>query len=168
MDPCHANFTHHGIIGRRDMERGSLITVTSPVSPDGFQLRRSTAGFTTDFAFQAPCLIKYNATQLALVFITYVVPTKAGYCRIITKFITDNSKPPPVKGVEALRFKVRGVCIRSCMSSCTVQSSGQRLSARARLVLGPVAALDPNVLQGACCSMHHPPSRSLQQCSSLL
>jgi hypothetical protein len=109
MDPCHANFTHHGVQGRRENEKGSQITVTSPVSPGGFQLQHATANFTADIAFQAPCFLKYNFAKFGRTMNVYVVPTKPGYCRMITKFMSDDSKPPPsAKGPMALVFKVRG------------------------------------------------------------
>jgi hypothetical protein len=121
MDPCHANFTHHGVQGRRENEKGSQISVTSPVSPGGFQLQHSTANFTADITFQAPCFLKYNFGKFGRSMNVYVVPTKPGYCRMITKFMADDSAPPPpsAKGPMALVFKVRGVFQGSF--SCTAQ-----------------------------------------------
>lgn len=109
VDPCHGNFAHHGVGGRREMETGSHIRVTSPVSPGGFQLLHSTATSTLEIAYQAPCLMRYNIPKLAVVMYAYVVPSMTGYCRAITKSMAQNSKPLPVKGLRALRFKVRGL-----------------------------------------------------------
>jgi pheophorbide a oxygenase len=103
-DPCHVNFTHHGVQGRRENEKGTQITVTSPVSPSGFRLKFTTA----DITFRAPCLVKYDIMSFASMSL-YVVPTKTGYCRMIAKFMRDKSKPLPFKGRKALFYEVRCV-----------------------------------------------------------
>lgn len=123
-DPCHVKFTHHGVQGRREYEKGSHITVTTPMSTGGFKIQYAAV----DITFQAPCLVTYYLSFFASTMILYVVPTKTGHCRMITnavnlKLMTDNSKPTPLKPLISkvrggLRFEVMSG--KHCMHKCTL------------------------------------------------
>ncbi len=62
QDPCHAPFTHHGVQGRRDHEKGTVIRPAGAPTKAGFECAQDTStpfgGFKATFAFTAPCLVK--------------------------------------------------------------------------------------------------------------
>jgi hypothetical protein len=58
VDPCHANFTHHGIQGRRDAEKGTSIKAVTSISREGFTLEQENAMFKATIEFQAPSFLK--------------------------------------------------------------------------------------------------------------
>ncbi|KAI8465279.1 MAG: pheophorbide a oxygenase [Monoraphidium minutum] len=89
-DPCHAPFTHHGVQGRREQEQGTIIRPLSPPSRVGFKCEQegttARGTFKGTFEFTAPCLLKYHFPVFGRVMAVYIVPSAAGWSRMITRF----------------------------------------------------------------------------------
>ncbi|GBF96942.1 hypothetical protein Rsub_09022 [Raphidocelis subcapitata] len=94
-DPCHAPFTHHGVQGRRDQEKGTSISAVRPPSPAGFlcaQEGNTPFGkFSATFEFTAPCLVKYHFPKFGRVMAVYIIPSAPGWTRMITRFYSSTA-----------------------------------------------------------------------------
>lgn len=111
LDPSHLPFSHHGYIGRREMEKGTTMTLAEPLSINGYSARmQHQSGVENTVHFVAPCLVKYEKAMRAsatlttgeiryipsLTVLLYAVPTRQGYCRVLVGLVKDLSQAKPV------------------------------------------------------------------------
>lgn len=106
MDPCHANFTHHKVQGARSNEKGTDIKPLTPPTPAGFKMEQDSGRFKATFEYQAPCFLKYDFPAFGRVMAVYVVPTSAGHCRMITRFVKNKKTFASRPGLMGLFLKV--------------------------------------------------------------
>ncbi|KAF8073221.1 hypothetical protein HT031_000882 [Scenedesmus sp. PABB004] len=105
VDPCHAPWTHHKVQGVRGQEKGTEIRPLSPPLPGGFKMEQDSGRFKATFEFVAPCFIKYTFPVFGRVMAVYVVPTRPGWCRMVTRFVKSRHSYARRPGLMGLVLK---------------------------------------------------------------
>lgn len=104
VDPTHIPFAHHGVIGKREMERGSNLKLEGEVGVEGYRcdVHPDVKGtYHYPMEFKAPSLIRYNVGPTST--LLYCVPIKVGWSRIFIGQLVGKGRklhkhlPPPVR-----------------------------------------------------------------------